>query len=197
MSGTELKREKKRIRAAIRAARDTIPPDERERRSGIIVDRFLALPEVAAARVVMPFWSFGSEVETSALLGRLHDRGTVTALPRIDGDELELRTYEPGDPVEFASFGAGEPTAGSVVDPLRVDVVVTPGVAFDRSGGRIGYGGGFYDRFLLRVRPEALRASMAFAVQIVDEPLPAGSFDRGVDVIVTETETIRTSRART
>ena len=89
-------------------------------------------------------------------------------------------------------FGAHEPEAGRVLDPAELDVVATPGVAFDRAGGRVGYGGGFYDRFL-PLTP-ALRVAVAFGVQLVDGPVPGASFDLPVDAIVTETETIRCVR---
>jgi 5-formyltetrahydrofolate cyclo-ligase len=72
-----------------------------------------------------------------------------------------------------------------------VDVVATPAVAFDRTGRRVGYGGGYYDRFLLGTREDALIAGVGLGVQLLDEPLPEGGFDRRVDVIVTESETVR------
>jgi 5-formyltetrahydrofolate cyclo-ligase len=83
-----------------------------------------------------------------------------------------------------------EPSGGEVVAPDGVDVVVVPGVAFDRAGRRVGYGGGFYDRFLPRTRPGALAVAVAFALQVVDA-VPHGGGDRGVQVIVTEDEVIR------
>jgi 5-formyltetrahydrofolate cyclo-ligase len=72
-------------------------------------------------------------------------------------------------------------------------VVATPGVAFDRTCGRIGYGGGFYDRFLLST--DAVRVAVAFDAQLEDGALPGASFDLPVDAIVTESETIRCGRA--
>jgi 5-formyltetrahydrofolate cyclo-ligase len=114
------------------------------------------------------------------------------ALPRVRGpQELEAVDYEPGDPMRETSFGALEPAAGPAVDPARLDVVLMPGVAFDRWGRRIGYGGGFYDRFLRSVRPTAPRIAIAFDVQVVDEDLPAGAFDLPVHVVVTETRLLR------
>jgi 5-formyltetrahydrofolate cyclo-ligase len=91
------------------------------------------------------------------------------------------------------SFGALEPEAGPVVDPGRLDVVLTPGVAFDRTGRRVGYGGGFYDRFLGLVRPNAPRVAIAFDLQLVGDDLPAGAFDLPIDVLVTETRVLRSA----
>jgi 5-formyltetrahydrofolate cyclo-ligase len=191
VSGTELKKAKRRVRAEIRALRDAIPERRREQLGETITQRFLALPELGGAHTVMAFWSFGSEVPTEGLLRRLHARGLRVALPRIVDGELEPRTYEPGDPVTIASFGAGEPSDGSTLDPAEIDVVITPGVAFDRRGGRIGYGGGYYDRFSRRLREDALRAAICFGPQLVEGPIPGGSFDRPVHLIVTESEIVR------
>jgi 5-formyltetrahydrofolate cyclo-ligase len=78
---------------------------------------------------------------------------------------------------------------GTPLDPASIDVVGVPGVAFDRGGRRIGYGGGYYDRFL-RGLP-AFTVALAFGLQVLDEALPTGRFDLPVDAIVTEGETIR------
>jgi 5-formyltetrahydrofolate cyclo-ligase len=71
------------------------------------------------------------------------------------------------------------------VDPGEVDVVVTPGLAFDRAGRRLGYGGGHYDRFLDRVEPRALRVGIGFSSQLAEE-VPAGPRDRRVQLLVTD-----------
>jgi 5-formyltetrahydrofolate cyclo-ligase len=82
-----------------------------------------------------------------------------------------------------------EPAGADVVTVEDVDVVIVPGVAFDRRGGRVGYGGGFYDRLFSRA-PAVPTVAVAFAVQLVDE-VPEGRSDRRVDAIVTEDEVIR------
>jgi 5-formyltetrahydrofolate cyclo-ligase len=162
----------------------------------MIAERFLGLPEVQTARVVMLVWSFGSEPPTQPLLMVLHHRGVVTALPRIDGDGLDVRSYVPGDPLIETPFGVQEPAGGDRVDPAELDVVLTPGVAFDRHGHRVGYGGGFYDRFLPSTRRDAVRVAIAYEVQVVDRDLPAGSFDLPVEMIVTESRTLRPGASR-
>src|SRR5881628_1805680 len=134
MRSDELKKAKREVRRTVLAARDALGEAERVARSTRIHRRFLALPEVEAARTVMAFWSFGSEVPTPQLIERLHDRGVRVALPRIRGPQDR------------------EAVDGASIDPGEIDVVITPGVAFDGSGGRVGYGGGFYDRFLTRTR---------------------------------------------
>jgi 5-formyltetrahydrofolate cyclo-ligase len=191
MNSTELKRAKRAIRTEVRAERDALAPEERARCSLLIRDRFMALPELEDVRKVMLFWSFGSEVDTAPLVRSLVERGVSTALPRIVDGELEPRTYLPGDPVTQTTFGACEPAGGEGVDPSVLDVVVTPGVAFDRAGRRVGYGGGFYDRFLGRTRVGTLWIGVAFDAQLVDGDLPGGHFDLPVHAIVTASEVVR------
>jgi len=191
MRASELKRAKREIRRTVLAARDALGEAERVARSAAIHRRFLALPDVQDAAFVMGFWSFGSEVATPPLLEALHARGVRVCLPRIEEGDLVAVAYEPGDPLRETSFGAREPTAGTILAPEVLDRVVTPGVAFDRVGHRIGYGGGFYDRFLRRTRRGVPRIAIVFDLQVLPQELPVGSFDLGVDMIVTETETIR------
>jgi 5-formyltetrahydrofolate cyclo-ligase len=195
VNSTQLKREKRRLRAEVLARRDALEPADRARLGALVVARFLAMPEVRSARVVMAFWSFGSEVPMQPVIEALIAAGATLALPRITDGALEAVTWRPGEPVTETSFGAREPAAGTVVPPPSLDVVAVPGVAFDRAGGRVGYGGGYYDRFLPHVRGDALRAAVAFGVQVVDRPVPAGAFDLRVDAIVTPDETIRIGRS--
>jgi 5-formyltetrahydrofolate cyclo-ligase len=193
MKASELKRAKRDVRGSVLAARDALGEAERVARSIAIHHRFLALPDVQDHGLVMAFWSFGSEVATPPLLEALHARGVRVSLPRIEDGDLVAVAYVPGDPLRETSFGAREPAAGAILAPETLDLVVTPGVAFDRFGHRIGYGGGFYDRFLRRTRRSTPRVAIAFDLQVLPRELPVGNFDLGVDVIVTETETIRSA----
>jgi 5-formyltetrahydrofolate cyclo-ligase len=190
----ELKRAKRAIRDHVRAERDLLPASERARASERIAERATGLAELRRAGTVMVFWSFGSEVDTAPLMAALHRDGKRVALPRIVDGDLEPRVYTPGDPVSETAFGAREPSGGLVLDPAAIDVIVTPAVAFDRSGRRVGYGGGFYDRFFLRTRRDALRVGIGFDLQLADDDLPGGHFDLRVDVVVTGSEVVRCRR---
>ncbi|HEY7660824.1 MAG TPA: 5-formyltetrahydrofolate cyclo-ligase [Actinomycetota bacterium] len=191
-----LKREKRSLRRAVLAERDAMTSRERDAASEAIAERFAGLPEAKRARTVLAFWSFGSEVDTAPLIDRLVAAGSSIALPRLEGTEMTAVGWSPGDPVTTASFGAMEPASGRAVDPASIDLVVVPGVAFDRAGGRVGYGGGYYDRFLGRLRPGVPAIAVAFDHQIVDR-VPSGRGDRSVDAIVTEREIIRCRSSRT
>jgi 5-formyltetrahydrofolate cyclo-ligase len=190
----ELKRAKKQIRREVLLRRDALTTEERGRLGALVTDRVLSLPDVEASGVVMAFWTFGSELPTMPLIEALVARGVVVALPRIVAGDLEPRTWRPGEPTTTTSFGALEPAGGTTLDPAEVDVIVTPAVAFDRAGRRVGYGGGFYDRLFPRTRADALRVGAAFALQLVEGELPAGHFDLRVHAVVTESETVRCPR---
>ncbi|MEP6476154.1 MAG: 5-formyltetrahydrofolate cyclo-ligase [Actinomycetota bacterium] len=191
MNATALKRAKRAARAQVLAQRDALSPADRALMGGRIVERFLDLPEMQGVRIAMAFWSFGSEVPTDPLIASLAEVGVTLALPRIVDGQIEPRMWAPGEPVTQTRFGALEPEGGRLLDAAQIDVVATPGVVFDRAGGRVGYGGGFYDRFFPRT--PALRVAVAFALQVVEGPVPGASFDLPVQLIVTESETIRCS----
>lgn len=184
-----LKQAKRVLRRAVLAERDAVPQDDRSARSRAIADRFFGLPDTAGAETVLAFWSFGSEVETAPLISRLRSEGKTVALPRIEAGDVVPVVAAPGAPMSETSFGAMEPE-GPALDVAELDLVVVPGVAFDRWCGRVGYGGGYYDRFLERRREGVAAIAFAFALQIVDR-VPSGAIDRRVDGVVTEVEVIR------
>ncbi|MEP6757611.1 MAG: 5-formyltetrahydrofolate cyclo-ligase [Actinomycetota bacterium] len=193
MNAGELKRAKREVRRRVLAARDAIDPAAREAMSAAAAQRFLSLAEVLDARTVMAFSSFGSELSMDPLIEGLCERSILVGLPRILEGELQVRSFRPGDPTTTTAFGAREPADGAPIPPAAIDVIVTPGVAFDRAGRRVGYGGGFYDRFFLRTREDARRIGIGAPVQLLAEDLPAGHFDLRVHAIVTPEEIVRCS----
>jgi 5-formyltetrahydrofolate cyclo-ligase len=191
VNSAELKKAKAGIRRTVLAERDALPPEDRDVLGRRATERFLQLPEIGSVETALLFSSFGSEVSTAGLVERLHAAGVALALPRIEDRELVPIRYAPGDPTRSAAFGIREPTGSERVPFDLLDLVVVPGVAFDRSCGRIGYGGGYYDRALGLVAAPAV--AIAFSLQVLDTDLPRGAFDRRVDAIVTDAETIRCS----
>ena len=183
--------EKMELRERMRAARATIPSAERAVLAARAEARLLALPELRAATTVLVFYSFGTEIPTAVLVRRLLTRGWRVLLPYLtDGSEMDAGEIRPGDPLEPTDYGPKEPARRVAVSPQNVDVVVTPGLAFDRGGRRLGYGGGYYDRYLARLHPHAVRIGIGFSRQVV-ERVPAEDADEPVDVIVTDDEVIR------
>jgi 5-formyltetrahydrofolate cyclo-ligase len=187
---------KRAVRERIVARRDRLSGATRRAHSARVLDHLVTLPELRTAAAVMCFASFGSEVDTAPLVRWCLDQGKRVALPRIVG-RRHMEAFWVTDPaadLEGGSFGIPEPRAGlPQALPEAIDLIVVPGSAFDRSGDRIGYGGGFYDTFLPRLRPQTPRVAVAFELQLVDD-VPAESHDLGVDVLVTERGVLRFAR---
>ena len=186
---------KARIRREVLARRDALSSDERARGSAAIRDRLLDLEAVTGARTMLGFASFGTEVQLDPLLRDRIGHGVGVFLPYIASMSppvLEtVRVTDLDHDLVPARMGIREPDPDgrrpARVD--RIDVVIAPGVAFDAAGRRLGYGGGFYDRLLPRLRPDTPVIAVAFATQVVGT-VPATPRDVPVDVIVTEARTI-------
>jgi 5-formyltetrahydrofolate cyclo-ligase len=137
--------------------------------------------------VVAGFWPLDGEIDIRPLLIALHDRGNRIALPVTPrrGEALTFRGWQPGAALQPERFGTMRPTG----EIMRPDVLLIPLLAFDAAGGRLGYGGGFYDRTLPGL-PGRFRLGCAFAVQQVDA-VPLGPYDVRLDAVATENGIIR------
>jgi 5-formyltetrahydrofolate cyclo-ligase len=186
----DLRARKQAMRATAQRARAAIPGPELATRAAEIERRLMALPEMDGARIVLAFHAFGSEVPTAGLVARLQREGRRVLLPQVRGERMEAVGYRPGAAMTRARYGAMEPAGETAADPRSVDLVVAPGLSFDRAGRRLGYGGGFFDGYLRRVRPECAVVGIAFHEQLVDE-VPAGPADVPVGIVVTDREVIR------
>jgi 5-formyltetrahydrofolate cyclo-ligase len=193
-SAPEVSSAKLELRRRALAVRDALPGAFRARQSVAICARAAALPELETATVLMLYTSFRSEVETTALFSWALRAGKTVCAPRILAPRL-MAAYLIADPdadLAPGTWGIPEPREGlAEVPPERVDAVVVPGSAFDTAGRRCGYGGGFYDTFLLRTRPGVPRVALAFEAQLLEE-LPCEPHDLAVDAVVTEARVIRT-----
>ena len=156
-------------------------------------ERVLALPEVAAARRVFTCLSFGAEIDTLELVEALLRDGRELYVPRAVAADGSLRVHRYPCALRTLSFGLRQPVAGApelapeAID-ATVDVALVLGLAFDRRGFRLGYGSGFFDRFL-RGRPFPA-VGLGFEFQLL-ERLPAAEHDVPMAVVVTDNETVR------
>jgi len=184
---------KRELRGKVLAARDGLGEAAIARLSAAICARAIELPEMQAARTLMLVASFRSEIQTAPLIDWALERGSRVCLPRILG-KRHMEAFLVADPATDlvpGSWGIPEPREDlPLVSPREIDLVLVPGSVFDETGGRCGYGGGFYDNFLPRTRPGVPRVSLALEQQIVPD-VPAETHDLTVDVIVTETRVIR------
>src|SRR2546422_4629910 len=173
----DLRQRKDAIRRLVLTRRNRLPAPERARRGLAVAEWLFSMPEVSRARVLLLFASFGAEVPTDSILERAFAAGARVLLPYVaDSGTLRAAPIESPDDLAPGYRGIREPARRPPVDAEIADVAVVPGVAFDRLGHRLGFGGGFYDRFLGSLPRRILRIGIAFGVQIVEE-VPAGPND--------------------
>jgi 5-formyltetrahydrofolate cyclo-ligase len=145
-------------------------------------------PEGAA---ISGFWPMGSEIDLRPLLEVMSKRGHPVGLPVVVGKErpLVFRAWKPGDILTPGGFNTEVPRDDQ--PEVVPDILLVPLLAFDRAGYRLGYGGGFYDRTLERLRASGPRLAIgvAFSAQEV-ESVPRGGFDQPLDMLLTEKDVI-------
>lgn len=184
---------KAEIRSSALRRRDALSPSTRQEYSRAILSRILAMDVFRRAQTVMAYSSFGSEIDTSPLLLAVLEYGKTLLLPKVNRDAGALEVYEVKNiesDLRAGVWGILEPVPENCAcrAPSEQALILVPGLAFDRDGGRIGYGRGYYDKFLVSCRgvspfPHAIAA--AFEVQVVDA-VPMEPHDVRIDMLVTE-----------
>ncbi|MGA2061578.1 MAG: 5-formyltetrahydrofolate cyclo-ligase [Thermoguttaceae bacterium] len=163
-----------------------------------IWDTILALPQFVRAQTVMTYLDIGSEVRTRPYVPELWRLGKSIVVPYCVARELRLFHLKNMDELSLGTWQILEPKpewrkrAERHVNAAELDLILVPGVAFDRYGGRLGLGKGYYDRFLLHIRPDALKIAPAFECQLVDN-IPVLPHDVRVDLVVTENAVYKAS----
>ncbi len=191
-------RRKSDIRRSALARRDALSPLEIRRRSEAASSRLTELGEFQRARTVVFFLSFGSEIDTLPAVRAALASGTRVAAPRADPDSRGLQPCEIRDidsDLAPGAYGIREPVDGCRPVPAdEIDAVLVPAAVWGEDGYRIGYGGGYYDRFLRKV-PRAVRIGFGLEVQVLPQ-VPHEEHDLPVDVLVTDTKVRRFTRRR-
>lgn len=199
--------EKAKTRQAMLLRRAALSSDEVRRASEAVQRLVFTCPEFQKARAIHCYLSFGEEIQTAPLFERCHQAGVLAYAPFLDQEAgvLGMAPWQPGDAVSTGAFGVPEPairTQGESGLPLP-DVVLVPGLAFDQLGNRLGYGKGYYDRFLARLTGSGNDArqttasgnkpvliGLAYEFQVVDS-IPRDPWDIPMDIIATECGIIR------
>ncbi|MCB1496133.1 MAG: 5-formyltetrahydrofolate cyclo-ligase [Bauldia sp.] len=175
------------LRAAALARRDALDDEARRAADAAIAESAMRLLEPLRFQCLSGFLPIRSECDPRPVMDAALGRGADVALPAfIDRETMVFRSYSPGDPLVAAGFGTREPGAGAAV--VAPDVILMPLAAFDRSGTRIGYGKGHYDRAIATMRRagrDPLLVGLAFSVQEVDR-IPAEPHDVRLDRLVTD-----------
>lgn len=181
------------MRESGRAARRAIAPEARLAAGEAVATRLLALPQLANARAVLVYAATPEEIDPAPIAAAVRGAGARTAYPRVCAPgELALH-WSDGSDLEPGHCRIPEPSpAAAEADAAEIDAVLVPGAAFDESCLRLGLGGGFYDRLLARLRPDAVMIGLAFDEQVVAS-VPTQAHDVRLDFVVTPTRTLRRS----
>jgi 5-formyltetrahydrofolate cyclo-ligase len=185
----ELAERKQQIREQAHANRNA--QENKDELSRAIVAKFMALPAYQTATTVLFYLDVRSEVRTRHSLEDALASGKKIVVPYCVDGELELFHFENMDELSVGMYKILEPkpelrtVAAKQVNVDELDLIMVPGVAFDRRGGRTGHGKGYYDKLLEHARPETPLVALAFECQMFDE-IPMQSHDVYMDAVVTE-----------
>lgn len=183
-------------RKSILKLRDDIPQDIKADLDKRIAERVLTVFSDLGDDTLLTYVSFRSEVSTNGIIDRFLKMGVKVAVPRVEGEDIRFYHISSPDDLTEGYMGILEPKPGcrpwekKSIDPAAglpdgiIDtVILVPGSVFDKKGNRIGYGGGFYDRFLA-AQQGTYTIGLAYECQMVDE-IPADEWDRKVDMVIT------------
>jgi len=197
--------DKASLRKEILSKRDSIPLAVKKIKDKLIEARLFNLNEFRTAKTIFFFASFRSEVDTDGMIRRALDDGRRVVLPRVEGQNLGLYEIKILDELVSGYMGIREPSPplphfekggqGGFYDERRVtindvDAVIIPGAAFDQTGNRLGYGGGFYDRLLAGLQKSVPVIAPAYEEQVINS-VPTEPHDRKVNIIITDLREIR------
>lgn len=179
--------EKKELRKRMLKLRDEQRPADRALWDDIIFSKLTGSSDYREAKVVFIFVSFRSEVDTHRIIRKALEDGKVVGVPKVLSKAEGMKAFRIESMEDLAEgyFGVLEPKEGCPEIPAAdIDLIVMPGAAFDREGGRIGYGGGFYDKYISEAGRGIRKVALAYRMQILDK-VPMEENDMRVDAIIT------------
>ena len=178
---------KNQIRNQMKFFRAGLSKNEVEEKSNMIFVR-LAAANLLSADTYFIYASHGTEVKTDRILEELNDKGKKIYLPKIYGKEMQAVPFDEKSEVSVNKFGILEPVGEP--EQLKKFVAIVPCLAVDKNGNRVGYGGGYYDKFLKG--KDVTKIAICYDFQVVDK-IAAESTDVPMDYIVTEKQLIKIS----
>lgn len=186
--GKDLAEEKKRIRREALSVRNILSPKLRQEKSSNILQTIYEIEIYKMTDVILCYVDYQSEVITTPLIERALADGKKVFCPKVSGDEMEFYRIMGMDELKTGYKGIKEPVGGHGFLDFRKALVIIPGVSFDRNCHRIGYGKGFYDKYLTRLSERGVDVYMlglGYECQLVDK-VPCEAHDIVLDMLVTE-----------
>lgn len=173
---------KRQIRAELSKKRDALDTAFYEQAEEEIARQLKQMDVIAERGYLYGYYPLGRELSLLTFLQWALEAGKRVALPKVNGNEMDFYEITSLDQVKKGSFGVMEPVTGQKVN-WEEAVCLTPGLGFDKGGGRIGHGGGYYDRYFER-HPRLVRIGIAYDFQVVDE-IPTEKNDIPMEYLVT------------
>ena len=182
---------KSKLRKEIRGKRDSISIKDRKKRSKIIAEKFFNTVFYTDSNNILAYYPFGSEIDTTIIIRRALENNKKIILPKVYLQGLKLYYINKlSEQLERGKYGILEPIS-SFCKPAGIkdiDLAVVPGLAFDKDLNRLGYGKGFFDRFLKLIPKEVKKIALCFDFQVV-ESIPVSEHDIKIDFLITESKT--------
>lgn len=173
--------EKQQLRTLIREKKRAMTPEQISRASAHLARLFLRLPQYRNAKSIYGYLPFNQEVDTTDILMQALRDGKKVALPKTFGSEMRFIWVDDLTAVQKAGLGCPEPIAEAPVADDPDALVLLPGLAFDLQGGRMGYGGGFYDKYLARESHPTV--ALCYGFQLLPR-IPVEEHDLRVDCLI-------------
>lgn len=188
---------KKGLRAQLMNERNMLPAELARQAGKTIQDTLLGLPVFQKADRLMIYVSMGSEIYTDDIIQHSLQMGKLVAVPYLHKqygqmDASEIRDLEQEMTIGKFNARVPKPEYFRPIDPKTIDLIVVPAIAFDHQGNRLGYGGGYYDRYLKLIKPETILIGINYSLLVVDD-LPVYPHDMPVDIVVHEKGVIYTT----
>lgn len=182
---------KEEIRKEVRGKKRILSKDARKVWDDSIRKSILESENYQQATAVFVYTSYNQEVDTLQVIDASIAQGKLVAVPKVIGKEIAFCRIESREQLELGYQGIMEPKSTSIVEPTKSTIMLLPGLAFDRSGNRIGYGGGFYDRYLSKYSfsPMSLVA-LAYDFQVYDSFVAMEDTDQRIHQIITPSQKI-------
>ena len=178
---------KKEARTLIKEKRMKLSLNYINNASDKIFEKLLQNEDFRNAKVVMSYMDFKNEVKTDKINDFIKNSGKILVLPKVIDKETMIAIEDKNQYI-VSPFGNKEPDGKEYKG--NIDVIITPGVAFDRDKNRVGFGRGYYDRFFVK-HPSAKKIAIAFEKQIIDEGIETDKYDKKVDILITENNIIK------
>lgn len=187
---------KSELRKIMSVKRNSLTDEEKIHKSRKIFENLLDTSNLADVGCIFIFVSYRSECDTTPIIDYCIDNGIKVAVPRVNGDKMDFYVIRDKSELSIGSYGILEPVTDTIIYPDEKSLIIMPGLVFDTKGNRIGYGGGYYDKYISEYNL-GLKAAICFDFQIIEENIiEVEDTDVVPDMIITDSRNINVAKLR-